>query len=153
VIQDLEEQLTRAHIRIVRYTPGGALPSIGKGKGLIVITGHSSDELAMFVHELGTKGAFEGNYVMFNSCETPLTRQLITEMNTRYGAMATFAQQGKIKVNDLDGFLVDFSESLQKVQRASFRDLMLNALHNHGLNGIWTICEKAIHSVLPYESA
>jgi hypothetical protein len=98
IIQDLKRQLTAARIRIATYSDilrNGW--TMGRGKGLIVITAHSSEELAGFVRDLGSKGVFEGNYVLFNSCETPLTRALVTEINTRYKAVATFAHDTKEK--------------------------------------------------------
>jgi hypothetical protein len=144
VIQDLEQQLSAAHIRIVRYRPGVQMASVGRGKGLIVITGHSSGELAEFVRRLGSQGIFEGNFVVFNSCETPLSRQLITEINTRYNAIATFAHEGKIMVNDLDGFLGDFALDLNKGSTTSFHEMLIRQLHNHRLNGVWTICRLSI---------
>jgi hypothetical protein len=140
LIRDLEKELEKAHIRVVSYRAGTQMASVGKGKGLIVITAHSNEDLATFVHELGRQGAFEGNYVLFNSCETPLSRQLITEINTRYRAVATFAHQGAVGVNDLDGFMTDFADAITRQGRSNFRDLVLEQLHSHRLNGIWTIC-------------
>jgi hypothetical protein len=153
VIQDLEQQLSAAHIKVVRYRPGVQMASVGKGKGLIVITGHSSEELAEFVRTLGSQGVFEGNFVVFNSCETALSRQLITEINTRYNAIATFAHEGKIMVNDLDGFLGDFSSELTKGSTSSFHEMLIRQLHNHKLNGVWTICHATVNRRLAGEDA
>jgi hypothetical protein len=98
LIQDLKVELEKAGVRVIKYSSGSSgspIPPIARGKGLIIITGHSSDELADFVRTLGQAGVFRDNYVLFNSCETPLSRQVITEINTRYAAVATFAHQNR----------------------------------------------------------
>ena len=142
VVMDLEEQLRKAHISVVRYHDGTQITPIGSNRGLIVITGHSDQQLAGFVHALGASGAFRDNYVLFNSCETELTRQLVTEINTRYGAIATMAHQGTVRVDSVDSFISDFAERVSATERVIFRDMVLKSLHNSGLNGIWTICES-----------
>ena len=149
LIQDLKGELTSAGVRVVSYKPGAQLASASyAGKGLIVITGHSSAELAGFVHALGAQGAFKNSYVLFNSCETPLSRQLIAEINTRYGAAATFAHEGKIQVNDLDPFLSTFAKRLSTDGAKSFHELIMRSLHEHNLNGVWTICSRIIPGLL-----
>lgn len=112
-----------------------------KGKALIVITGHADKALVEFVSALGRAGTFEGNYVVFNSCRTVLSRQLITEINTRYGAVATFAHDKIVDAAEIEDFTVDFAEQLKKGGgKRRFHDLLSESLRKSKLNGIWTIC-------------
>jgi len=145
LIQDLKGELVDLGIRVVTYKPGVTLAAANaNGKALIVITGHSDAELAAFVRTLGSQGVFKNSYVLFNSCETPLSRQLITEINTRYGASATFAHEGKVLVDDLDPFLEGFAKRISTIGDKNFGRTLLQTLHEHRLNGVWTICERLL---------
>ena len=62
LIQDLKQELTKAGVRVTSFGPGAQLGrAVSGGKALIVITGHSSAELAGFVRALGEQGAFKNN--------------------------------------------------------------------------------------------
>jgi len=141
LVQDMKHELEQAGVRVLSYKSGTKLASVSNdGKGIIVITGHSSEEMAAFVRSLGAQGVFQSNFIVFNSCETPLNRQLIAEINTRYGAIATFAHQGAIRVNDLDPFLGTLVQRIAPSSQETFQRTLIESLHEYGLNGVWTIC-------------
>jgi len=99
IIQNVKAELASAGIKTIRFT-GTEKPEWQgtNSKAMIVITGHIDAQLANFVRELGDKGYFTNNFVVFNSCRAPLTRTLIDEINSKYGAAATFAYDKKIDI-------------------------------------------------------
>ena len=73
--------LTQAGIPVIRFNKAGDGTWKGpRQKKLIVISGHSDEELKRFVQALGEAGFLENNYIIFNSCESPLTRELMTDI-------------------------------------------------------------------------
>jgi hypothetical protein len=110
------------------------------GRAVIVITGHTSAELAKYVRELGEAGYFKDNFVVFNSCESPLTEQLLTEMTSRYGAAAAFAHEKKIGIDEVQQYLLDFVKKVKATGELNLFKLLLETLHRNKLNGVWSIC-------------
>ena len=95
-IHNIEDELRGLGVQVIEYKAGTVGHwNGGGGKGLVVITGHSSEELAHFVDAVGAAGFFRDNYVLFNSCETPLTREMISAINSKHGALATFEMDPK----------------------------------------------------------
>ena len=113
-----------------------------RGKGVIVITGHSDKALATFVNELGEKGYFRDNFVLFNSCETKLTHQMLTKINSEYGAIASYGHEGVISASKVQQSMVELADALQQPHPKGFSFIKIidDAFHRNGLNGIWTIC-------------
>jgi hypothetical protein len=141
IVQNIKGDLTKAGVSLISFTQLAQPPwGQGKGKGLIVITGHIDSKLAGFINALGEKGYFEGNYVLFNSCRSPLTRTLISQINTTFKAAATFSFDSKIKVASVEDFLVDFTSKLQAEPAKEFDIVLRQSSRAAHLNGIWTVC-------------
>jgi len=142
IVKDVENTLKSAGIQVEHYKDGEPFRwNNGRGRGLIVITAHSTDSLATFVRKLGESGAFEGNFVLFNSCGTDLTRSLISEINSRYKAVATFNHEGIIPANNMRSFLNSFSQILSNGNGKTFGELLMDSLHMNQLNGVWTVSQ------------
>lgn len=138
VINNLASELTATKINIIRYYPGLKWTG-GKGKALIVITGHISNELANLIRKLGEDGYFEGNYVLINSCRTKLTNELVSEINGRFGGVATLQHKGAIKPLAVEQFLVALSEKVG--EQKEFRRIIVEALNQSNLPAVWMICK------------
>jgi hypothetical protein len=138
VINNLASELTAAKINIIRYSPGLKWTN-GKGKALIVITGHISKELANLIRKLGEDGYFEGNYVLINSCRTKLTTELVSEINERFGGVATLQHKGAIKPLDVENFVMALSEKVG--EQKEFREIIAEALNQNNLSAVWVICK------------
>ena len=140
LVKSVKANLQAAGVEVITYHAGGTLPNAAaKGKGLIVITAHSNDALASFVDRLGSQGVFEGNYVLFNSCGTSLTRILADKINTQYKAEATFTYRGSVPVQSMKTALNSLAESLKT--GSSFNDAVTKALQESDLNGVWHVSE------------
>ena len=140
VIQDIRGVLTNAGIEVATYRKTSAFTWRATGsKGVIVITGHSSDELAAFIKDLGDSGALRGNFVIFNSCQTAVTRELATRMVEDYGAQAVFVHRGIIRAATVQALMVDFAKSLKQPGSQALPDRLRSLLNAHGLGGVWTI--------------
>jgi hypothetical protein len=147
IVQNIRTDLEKAGVTIFSFTQASQpVWGQGKGKGLIVITGHIDAQLARFVAALGEKGYFEGNYVVFSSCRSPLTRTLISKVNTTFKAAATFSFDSKIKVASVEEFLVDFTSKLQTESPIEFDSTLRRSLKGVRLNGIWTVCLNHDHA-------
>src|SRR5207248_1419907 len=94
--ENIEPALRDGPLKPVAFGPDDRWDEKDRGKAVIVISGHSSGQLAGFVDRLGEAGVFRDNYVVFNSCEAPLTREMIERINGLYGAAGLFGYQGKI---------------------------------------------------------
>ncbi len=110
------------------------------GKAVFVITGHSSEELAEFVRQLGEGGFLKDNYVVFNSCETEMTRQLIAEINGRFGAVGTYAFEGKILAASVQDYLLSLVKGLTGKPGQNLIEILNRAVRDQKLNGVFTIC-------------
>lgn len=140
-----EGTFAKAGIKVVNFNGPSDSPWKGpSGKTVIVITGHSDEELKRFVKELGQAGYLTDNVVIFNSCEAELTRELIAEINGRYKARGTFAYQGKILAREvatlLESFVSELKSSRDKGQ--SLSELLWRTVRRIKLNGVWTICRR-----------
>jgi len=143
IIQNIKTDLETAGVTVFNLTQG-AQPvwGQGKGKGLIVITGHIDANLARFVVALGERGYFDGNYVVFSSCRSPLPRTLVSQINSTYKAAATFSFDSKIKVASVEDFLLEFTSKLQTGSTSDFDGVLRHSVQGVHLNGIWTVCSN-----------
>jgi hypothetical protein len=115
IIQNISAELSSNGVEVVRFD--AANPKAYKGptnRGVIVITGHSDKALADWVRKLGEAGYFKNNVVVFNSCETPLTNQLIFEITTRFGAIGTYTFDGKILASAVEDFIAELATLYKK---------------------------------------
>jgi len=142
IIQNVKAQLISLGVRVETYNPERASQlNIGKGKAVIVITGHSDAELTKLVRSLGAAGVFDGNYVVFNSCKTMLTRELVTEINTRFGGIATFTHDKVIDATEVEQSVKDLATRLQQSgDSVPFHEILIKSMHRYKLNGGWTVC-------------
>lgn len=138
IIQDIKKTLTSAGIQIVTGIPKSV--SVGRTKNVIVITAHSDEQLAAFIDSLGKAGAFKGNYVLLNSCETPLTSDIADRIMQTYGAKATFLHEGLIPASKVQDLMVNLATDIKKQPRRSLVDVFSNAVRQVGLNGVWSVC-------------
>jgi len=115
--------LTQAGLEATVFT-GAEQYKGGSGKAVFVITGHSSDELANLVRQLGECGYFRGNFVIFNSCNTPLTHQLAVEINGRYGALGTYGFSDKIMATDVENYMLDLADKVSAETTHSLLDIL-----------------------------
>ena len=143
-IADIKDDLNQLGVKWVPF--GGKKPwTGGQGKAVVVVTGHTSEELANFARSMGEAGYLTGNYVVFNSCESPLTRRLLTEITTRYGAIASFCHEGAIPADKVQDFVIGLAKKVKEGGNRRFVDLLMESARESKLSGIWTIC-RAIRS-------
>lgn len=146
-----EKYMDRPGIEVVYYlddTPAmkrkASSPSL-----TIVITGHSNQQLAQLVRDLGSKGFLKNNFVVFESCGTALTDDLVAEMLGRYGAKAAYHYANPINPDDAAGLLDNMLQRkfkpgvtpLQSVPTKATKELpekKAEAL----IAGAWTICKN-----------
>jgi len=140
IIQNIKAYLVEKGMSVTSFSGTGRLPKMARGNGLIVITAHSNEALGKFVQSLGDAGALEGQYVVFNSCQTPLTRKLVADMMSKYGATAVYAPEGKIQVAKVSPFMRSLTDQLANQPGRSFADVLSESIQRNGLNGVWTIC-------------
>lgn len=136
-IENIRSVLDRGPLKPVPFGPNDVWKE-APGKTVIVITGHSAKELADFVDRLGNAGVFRDNYVVFNSCETPLTVELIERINGVFGAAGLFGFNGKIplaKAGDLVKDLADWLKNGGGSVESTLRDKLRTPKRN--LNGVW----------------
>jgi hypothetical protein len=142
IVQNIKAELTSAGVSVINVSKAQIGPwTGGRGKGLIVITGHSDAALADFVQHLGQNGYFKDNYVIFNSCRTPLTRSLVDRINGSFGASGTFAFDSKIDVARAEDFLADMAQRFTSAPDQTFETILRDSVRRAGLNGVWTVCE------------
>jgi hypothetical protein len=142
IIQDIRQVLTRAGVQIVNGVPAPSKP--GPSKNVIVISGHSNEQLAAFVEALGKAGAFKNNFVILNSCETPLTQEMLDRVTQEFGARAAFSQEGQIPASGVEDMLVSLSDKIRNHPRSFLVDILRSATQGSGLNGIWNVCDNWI---------
>jgi hypothetical protein len=140
IIQNLKTTLRNAGVDVRTFSPGAKIWHGETGRAVIVITGHIDQKLAAFVRELGQQGVFKGNYVVFNSCRSPLTRDLLSEVNVSFGAEATFGYDAKIDAANVSNFVRDLTQTVAAKPGAKLSDTINETVHRAKLNGIWTIC-------------
>ena len=146
IVQNIKDDLVKAGVTIISFTKTQQ-PSWtnGQGKAVIVITGHIDQNLARFVSALGERGYFEGNYVVFNSCRSPLSRMLVNRISSRYKAAAAFSFDSKIQTASVEDFLIELTQANAADKPVSFDNRVREAAQKAKLNGIWTICLDRNH--------
>jgi hypothetical protein len=138
VVQNLEDELRAKGISVIPVSSGVVQQMKINNKIVLIVTGHIDAQLAKFVKTLGQAGVLQDNFILFNSCRAPLTRELATDMTTKYGAVAVFSYESLIKDVDLELLLRDFPEGNDR----PFIDLWREQIKKHKMNGLWTVCEN-----------
>jgi len=146
LVQNLEDTLRGQGISIVPVSKDNVQKASiqwtqAAGSLVLVITGHIDSKLAAFVRALGDAGVFRENYVVFNSCRAKLSRQLASEMATRYGATGVFTYDSLITPEALEPVLLGIQGSVKANSDRPFIDSWRENVGSHKLNGIWTICD------------
>jgi hypothetical protein len=142
IVKAIEGELKEAGIEVVEFKNNEKLQWTNpKGRALVVITAHSNEALQAFVEKLGEAGVFEDNYVLFNTCGTDLSRNLVNEINSRFKAAATFAHAGTILPETLQSSMKDLVTNLNNTNKIEFGKLLIKTFNARDLNGIWTISE------------
>ena len=141
-VKAIEANLKQAGVAVVEFKDNESFQwTNSKGRALIVITAHSNDALRVFVEKLGEAGVFEGNFVLFNSCGTELSRSLVNEMNSRFKSAATFALSGTILPQTLQASMSELAGNLNGTDKIEFGKLLIKTFNSHDLEGVWTISE------------
>jgi hypothetical protein len=142
IIQNVKADLVKAGITVIPFTKTSQPTwTNGPGKAIIVITGHIDENLLRFITALGERGYFEGNYVVFNTCRSSLSRQLVSRITTRFKAAATYSFDSKIQTASVEDFLVGLTDGVAATPSVSFDANVRRAAKKSKLNGVWTICE------------
>jgi hypothetical protein len=81
--------------------------SDAKSAMVLILTGHSNASLKTRIGELGDAGYFTNKVVLFQTCQTPLTRELKTLILEKYGALGISSFVGEIEPAKLGAFLND----------------------------------------------
>lgn len=140
IIENIKRDLKENGIQVISFSDSPAVDSLkGQNRNVIVITGHSTHELANFVEELGKRGVFSNNFVIFNSCGTPLSRALSERMVGRFGAEAAFVFEGNINPGPVEDMLVKLSERVSQGGEGKLVDELRSIVRDQKLNGVWTI--------------
>lgn len=123
------------------------------GKTVLVITGHSSEQLKRYVEYLGSKGVFRGNVVILNSCGTPITRETTQQINSEFGAASTFTFSGKIPAADVEDFVIGLSADIPTHSDTPLARIILERARLSNLRGIWTVARQWPAKSHPVENA
>ncbi|HYI12347.1 MAG TPA: hypothetical protein VEK57_25055 [Thermoanaerobaculia bacterium] len=137
ILKDITDDLKSSGIQVEEITPHAAVAAVGRSRLVIVLSGHIDAKLAEFVRQAGEAGYFRNNIVAFNSCASALTSQLVHEMNTRYGAVATWRYDGKIPAAKVQEILLKLHDEID--QKPTLDDWK-RYVHEEGLSGVWNIC-------------
>lgn len=137
-IKNIAADLTHLGLKPMVFT--GQRYDGPRGRGVIVITGHTSDRLASYVRAVGDAGYFRDNYVIFNSCEAPLTEQLMNELTSRYGAAGAFGFEKKIEVDDVASYVLSLVKKVREKLNQNLFQVLIETLQENHLNGVWSIC-------------
>lgn len=137
IVNDVADELAKSGITVTEVSRDAAVTAPDRPRLVIVISGHIDENLAAFVRYAGEAGYFRNNIVAFNSCASNLTSQLVHEMNTRYGAVATYRYESKIPAVKVQEILMRLNEEID--QKPSLDDWK-RFVHDEGLTGVWNIC-------------
>jgi hypothetical protein len=142
IVKNIAPDLRARGFHDIRVLEAGNVPvwTDGGGKTVSVITGHIDAKLIGFVEELGRAGYFRNNLVLLNTCRDTPTRDLLTRINSEFGAAAVFSYDGKLGAAAVENFLVDLADSIRSKPTARLVDMIRVKMHRHGLNGTWIIC-------------
>lgn len=146
IIKNMTEEFRSANIPVIHYDGGTVVKwTGGEGKTVIIITGHSDQQLKAFAEELGDAGYLKGNAVIFNSCGTELTDEIIREINTKYGALATFNYRGAVRAASVSDAMSSFVTELKQAFNASgslnVADTIRRAVIRAKAIGLWIVCQ------------
>jgi hypothetical protein len=137
-IMNIRERLSEANVEIKQFKVGMVYDG-KQGRAVFVITGHSSEQLAAFIRQVGEAGFFRDNYVVLNSCGVGPAPQLVNEINSKYGAAGTFSFQGEIRAAAVQNYMLDLAEKLKGIEPKKFVPLLIDSARRKGLFGIFTI--------------
>lgn len=143
VIANLKQHLAENGVPVLSVSKT-SIPKWGgaSGKGVIVITGHSSDELREFIQNLGEAGYFRDNYVLFNSCETVANKAILRDITGKYGAIGVAGAQGVITASQVEEFLADLASQINARTNHPFDKMLRDATRKFKLNFLWLICRS-----------
>jgi hypothetical protein len=137
-IRNIEDDLRKANVDVRVFTQGSRYDG-GSGKAVFVITAHNDQSLKRYVEAVGEAGYLKENYVIFNSCESPVTSDLIDAINNRYKAAGTFSFEGKIAASSVQDYMVELAQELKSVPGQDFVRLLIQMVLKHKLTGVFTI--------------
>lgn len=142
LMADIKDDLRAEGVRVLDYQPGLSAAE-DPARAVVVITGHIDQNLASFVRHLGEMGWLRGKYVLFNSCYQELSSQLVAEINSHYGAVATYRHEGRIRPDRVGDVLFDLVEEIRRERPdPDFGKVLNRANIRHQLRGMWVICRK-----------
>ena len=137
IVNDIASELADAGIQVEEFAED-AKAKTGERRLVVVISGHIDEKLAEFVRRVGSAGYFQGNVIVFNSCASDLNSQLVHEMNTRYGAVATYRYEGKIPAVEIQEILMKLKDTIH--QQPKLEEIWKGFVREGGLNGVWNVC-------------
>jgi hypothetical protein len=138
IVENVADELTSGGFRVLSAEDiSGDRDS--RVRSVVIITGKSSTEFAKFVERVGKKGGFKSRLVILNSCETPLTRQLILEIQTRWGAWGVYAHEGLIDQIAMQDGLLEFKNRFGSERGSRLARLWEQSMHRATLNGGWHV--------------
>jgi len=140
-IQNIREELAEEGMRRIRdvHADRLALWDGGSGKTVVTITGHIDEHLVRFLRALGQAGYFRGNYLVLNTCNSEPTRELVSAINTEYGAVGTFTHEGIVSATQIEDFMLTFAKAVKNGGSQRLVPLLNDCLKRNALNGIWVI--------------
>jgi len=113
-IQNITTELKGANVSVQRFDGTSASLTKVHGSTVVVISGHSSDELGKFVAQLAESKVLDGKIVIFASCGTELTPAMVDQM-VDSGAHAVIHFAGPITSVQV----TDVARSLVKARAAN----------------------------------
>jgi len=137
-IANVEDTLREAGAKV--FTFPSRKMSTSSAPALLVVTGHESKELAKFVDELGKSGLMRNKVVIFNSCESELSRRLAAEITGKHGAVAVFVYEDELSAHAVEELLTDLATKLKsKGSKRPFELLFRDVVRSKNIRGMWVI--------------
>lgn len=133
-LQDLSGALRRANISVTSFAPGQA--KFHTKTSLIVIAGHSAEELRKYVDELIRAGAFMGNHVVFASCGTKLTHDLSRKIHEA-GASSLLAFDEEITDVEVQQMLKSVLDSRRSNGKEGLVEHLIQWIVNNKVDAVW----------------
>jgi hypothetical protein len=75
-----------------------------------------------------------------NSCETPVTERVLAEITSRFGGVAVFQHEGKIRPADVEAAIMKLFDDLKGGATKALKEF-INVLKPFKLNGVWQVTE------------
>lgn len=144
IISDIEKLMKRVGVRVIVGAHPPSKPRIDKN--IIIVSANSDEGLSKYISALGKAGAFTGNYVMLNTCETPITQKIADKITRQYGAKAVFLHSGFVKASTIQDMLVSLSKSIAHKPNGSLVDALRNITRDLSIKAIWTLCDVRSYS-------